>query len=175
MTRWRAARSKSPIIEYDMHTNFPNNDKPQTFNGDLGALPAALVPLTKLPRWVVWRWVSKRGIWTKPPYQACNPQRNAANNNPSTWAAYEEAVAQVNKKGIGFNLLDGDIGAVDLDNCRDQKTGVIDEWAQLLIKRAPPDALPDCASSVPRDTVRKNFTANSTWAMVQGRMKFMAR
>jgi hypothetical protein len=63
-----------------MHTNFPNNDKPQTFNGDLGALPAALVPLTALPRWIVWRWVKKsaKAKWTKPPYKARNPQRNAA-------------------------------------------------------------------------------------------------
>jgi len=30
--------------------------KPKTFQADLGKLPAALQPLTKLPRWVVWRW-----------------------------------------------------------------------------------------------------------------------
>jgi primase-polymerase (primpol)-like protein len=117
--------------------------KPQTFNADLGKLPAALRPLTKLPRWVVWRWVKKKDKWTKPPFQVRDPQRNAKNNDPTTWGSYEEAVAQVEKglaDGIGFNLLGGDIGAVDLDDCRDPETGVIVKWAQAIIDRAPAGA-----------------------------------
>jgi hypothetical protein len=30
--------------------------KPPTFNADLANLPAALITLTRQPRWVVWRW-----------------------------------------------------------------------------------------------------------------------
>jgi primase-polymerase (primpol)-like protein len=53
--------------------------KPQTFNADLSMLPPALLPLTQLKRWVVWRWelrASKSGRekWTKPPYQPNTPQ-----------------------------------------------------------------------------------------------------
>jgi hypothetical protein len=108
-------------------------DKPKTFNGDLGALPAALLPLTKLPRWIVWRWV-KKAKWTKPPYRSNDPRRNAANSG------YKDAVTQEDKDGIGFNLFDGDIGAVDLDDCRDPETEVIADWAQAIIDRAPADA-----------------------------------
>jgi hypothetical protein len=120
--------------------------KPKAFNGDLSALPAALRPLTKLPRWVVWKWVKKnpKAKWTKPPYKTSDPQRNAANNNPSTWGSYEEAVAQVVERnaanGIGFALLDSEVGAVDLDDARDPETEKIADWAQAIIDRAPADA-----------------------------------
>jgi hypothetical protein len=117
--------------------------KPKTFAGDLGALPEALAPLIKLPRWVVWRWEWKKGNWTKPPYQTRDPKRNAKNNDPSTWGTYEEALAQVENgkaDGIGFNLLDGDYGAEDLDKCRDPETETIAEWAQQHVARAPADA-----------------------------------
>ncbi|HEY1982710.1 MAG TPA: hypothetical protein VGH13_21735, partial [Xanthobacteraceae bacterium] len=114
--------------------------KPKTVTGNLGALPGALRPLTDLRRWVLWRWVNKNNKWTKPPFQINDPKRNAANNDPATWGAHEKAVARVKEgaaDGIGFNLFGGEIGAVDIDNCRDRDTGVIAEWANDLLARAP--------------------------------------
>jgi hypothetical protein len=126
------------------------NSKPKTFCiPDLANLPAALKPLTKLPRWVVWKWVWKdakdkdKGKWTKPPYQPRDPGRNAENNNPKTWATFEEAVAVVKDRhadGIGFNLLDCDYGAIDLDKCRDPETGALHDWAKKIVNDAPADA-----------------------------------
>jgi primase-polymerase (primpol)-like protein len=113
-------------------------EKPETFQGDLAKLPAALKPLEEERRWVAWKWEKSRktGKWTKPPYQTGNG-RNASNDDPSTWGGYHEAIAKVDKDGIGFNLLNGDIGAVDLDKCRDPETGAIDEWAQAIVDRVP--------------------------------------
>src|SRR5262245_53407437 len=79
--------------------------KPQTHCGTLDALPAALLPLTKLKRWVVWKWeLTAKGKWTKPPYKAKSPTHNARNDTPSTWNEYPVAIAAYNNgaDGIGF-------------------------------------------------------------------------
>jgi hypothetical protein len=115
--------------------------KPQTRNADLAHLPAALIPLTEQPRWVVWLWELRttRGgkeKWTKPPRQARDPQRNARSNDPATWGNYTDAVAAVaagTAEGIGFMLLGSDIGAIDLDHCVDEQSGrVVEPWAEQL-------------------------------------------
>jgi putative DNA primase/helicase len=121
------------------------NDKPETFClDDLSKLPAALEPLTKEKRWVVWKWVkNKNGKWTKVPYKPHEPDQNAANDNPKTWGTFKEAVAvwkAGRADGIGFNLLDSERGAIDLDKCRDPETEAIAEWAQAILDRSPPDA-----------------------------------
>lgn len=123
----------------------PSPHQPKTFVADLAALPAALERLVKEPRWVVWRWEFKKNKkgelkWTKEPYQSRAPSRFARTNDPKTWGAYEQAVAAVAQgkaDGIGYNLLGGDIKAVDLDHCRDPKTKVNAEWAQRLVDREP--------------------------------------
>ena len=38
--------------------------KPHTLKGDFAHLPAALVPLTALDHWLLWRWELRRGNWT---------------------------------------------------------------------------------------------------------------
>jgi hypothetical protein len=108
---------------------------------DLEQLPSALAPLTDLPNWVVWRWTWEDAEWTKPPYRVDNPSKHAKNNDPSTWGSYEaacRAVQQGKADGIGFNLLGTDINALDLDKCRNSKTGAVDPWAQALIDQATP-------------------------------------
>ena len=115
-------------------------EKPRTFNGDLANLPQALLPLTQEPRWLVWRWEERRAgngslKWTKPPYQAWRPREPAKSNTPSTWGAYRDAVAAVEAKeadGIGFALCDSNIGAGDLDHCRDIESGAVASWADNL-------------------------------------------
>jgi hypothetical protein len=112
--------------------------KPATFSGDLAHLPAALRWLTTQKRWCVWRWerrVSKKGKekWTKPPFRPASPDVTAKSNDPSTWGAYEDAVAAVaagKADGIGVMLLTGELGAADLDKCRDAATGELTLWAQ---------------------------------------------
>jgi hypothetical protein len=123
-------------------------DKPQTFNSDLGNLPAALARLTAEPRWLVWRWEPRRKRsgeldfdvegnpkWTKPPYQARFPGQHAESNNPRTWGAYVDAVEAVkagDADGIGYALLGSDLGAIDLDKCRNPVTGKVTDWAEAL-------------------------------------------
>jgi hypothetical protein len=115
--------------------------KPKTYNADLANLPAALSPRTKEKRWCIWRWTwrEEQGRWDKPPLQACNPNRAAKSNDPSTWGNYTDAVAAVTAgraDGIGYMLADDNLDAVDLDHCRDPQTSVIDAWAQKEIEAA---------------------------------------
>jgi hypothetical protein len=113
---------------------------PKTHLGDLAAPPPALTPLCLMPNWLVWRWQRTAKGWTKPPFRSDDPNRHAANNNPSTWSTRPEAVKAVlagKANGIGFALTDTEIGAVDLDDCRDAETGAVDAWARTMISAAP--------------------------------------
>jgi hypothetical protein len=116
-------------------------DKPRTFNGDLEKLPVALERLTAEQRWLVWRWEQRRKKsdeevkWTKPPYMARFPKKHAMSNNPETWGTYADAIKAVkagDADGIGFALLGSDVGAIDLDKCRDAATGEVADWAEEL-------------------------------------------
>jgi hypothetical protein len=116
--------------------NGSTDPKPQSYSGDLRALPPALAPLTTLRHWVLWRWErSKKGKWTKVPYQPNGTK--AKNNDPETWSSYD-AVLRVLEQfdGIGFCLLNSGYAAFDIDDCRDPTTGIIDPWALDLVARA---------------------------------------
>jgi hypothetical protein len=122
----------------------PNNREahPETHSGDLANPPAALAALCLKSQWVVWKWqrASKGRDWTKPPFRATDPERHAANNNPATWGTWHAAVAAVLASracGVGFVLTNTEIGAVDLDKCRDPATGKIEPWAQSILDAAP--------------------------------------
>jgi hypothetical protein len=91
-------------------------------------LPPALAPLTAQNRWVVWRW--RDGA--KVPYQARHPDRYASTTDPSTWAPFAEARGDK----VGFVLAGSRIGALDLDDCRDARTGALTPWAKRLIRKA---------------------------------------
>jgi hypothetical protein len=117
----------------------PKADKPQRFE----ERPEALRPLEKKANWVAWRWElitgkDGRSKWTKVPY---NPRTGglAKVNGPMTWGTYEQAIDAApadETGGIGFMLADSGIAAIDLDKCRDPKTGKIDAWAKVLIEQA---------------------------------------
>jgi hypothetical protein len=109
--------------------------KPETFCGDLQNLPIALASLIEHPHWVLWRWEkTASGKFTKVPYQPNG--KHARNNDPKTWNSYDVVLKAVaNFDGIGFCLLNSDISAFDLDDCRDPQTGVIDPWALDLVER----------------------------------------
>ena len=62
-----------------------------------------------------------------------NPNHNAKSNDPTTWGPDSAAVQRVadgEADGIGFMLLNSDIGAGDLDHARNAQTGVIHRWAE---------------------------------------------
>jgi hypothetical protein len=113
--------------------------KPETFNHNLGSLPIALAYLREENRWVCWRWTWNGRKWTKTPFRADKPHNKAASDNPKTWGCYQQAISQAQTgkvDGIGIALKDSDIGAIDLDKCRDPHSGLIAPWAQEIIDRA---------------------------------------
>ena len=113
---------------------------PHTYNGDLANPPAALSPLCLMPHWVAWRWQYGGRGWTKPPFRATDPDRHAANNDPTPGvrALMPSPLCQAGKaSGIGFVLTNTKIAAVDLDKCRDPETGYVDAWAQAILDAAP--------------------------------------
>ena len=103
------------------------------------SLPAVLQPYAEHARWVVWKFVTKKGKATKPPYQARHPDQHASSTKPTTWATFDDANAAYSRgeaDGIGLCLLNSDLAAFDLDDCRDPATGKIEPAAQRLIERA---------------------------------------
>ncbi len=97
--------------------------------------------LKQTPRWVAWRLELRHGQKkpTKVPVDA-KSGRFASTTDPTTWATFKEALsfaerAYFDKVGVGF-VFDGsgDVG-VDLDGCRDPKTGRIDKRAQEIIDK----------------------------------------
>ena len=114
--------------------------RPKTYSGDIADPPAALATLCQQDRWVCWRWERGKNGWTKPPYIAAAPDNHASTSDPQTWGSRATAVSAVlagRMNGIGFCLKDSDIGAIDLDRCRDPETKQIDGWAQEIIDTAP--------------------------------------
>src|SRR5262249_12914282 len=118
--------------------------RPKSYQSDLARLPEALGPLTVENRWVLWRWEQaankKTGElnWTKVPYRSVAPQQRAKANDPTTWGTNKEALRvwqRGQSDGIGYCLFGGDIGAFDLDHCRDPETGSLAAWAVELIER----------------------------------------
>ena len=99
-------------------------------------LPPALAPLVDTPNWVIWRFEStSTGNQAKVPYRARSPNIKAKTDDPSSWAPYADAVAANGAAdGLGFVLTETDIGAFDIDDCRDPDTGVLKPWAHQKIE-----------------------------------------
>ena len=116
--------------------------QPQTHNGDFADPPKALTPLHTRPNWLVWKWqrsTTSTNGWTKPPFRADSPSRHAKSDDPKTWNDHHTAVSAVlagQATGIGFALTGTEIGAIDLDHCRDPETCAIDLWARQIIDAA---------------------------------------
>jgi putative DNA primase/helicase len=94
--------------------------------------------LKALSQWVVWRYFWQKGKWDKPLLQS-HTGNLASHSSPKTWSTYQAAVNAylfngANLDGIGFVFTkeNGFVG-VDLDDCRDPQTGVIEPWAQEII------------------------------------------
>lgn len=92
--------------------------------------------LKERPQWVVWRLEKRAGKNTKVPYIAGGVGR-ASSTDLMTWRTFEEAIGALKAKrydGIGFVFCSADpFVGVDLDDCRDPKSGEITQWAQKII------------------------------------------
>lgn len=92
--------------------------------------------LKALPNWVCYRMEERYGQPkpTKVPYNPITGDKAKA-NDATTWTDYETCVAAVERgeyDGVGFEFGNGYVG-VDLDHCRDDETGKIEDWANEII------------------------------------------
>jgi hypothetical protein len=102
-------------------------------------LPPALTPYAGEPRWVLWRFETRKGKTTKPPYQARAPRKHANCRIEATWADFTAALNAYQAgqgDGIGLCLYGSDLIAFDLDDCRNITTGELEPAARELIDRA---------------------------------------
>ncbi len=92
--------------------------------------------LKELVRWVNWRFVERDGESTKAPVDP-NTWLPASCSDPDTWGTYADALERFNcdsVDGIGFQLGDSYTG-IDLDDCRDPRTGDIEPRAREIIRQ----------------------------------------
>lgn len=105
------------------------------FSGLPDDIPA-LTELMSRRQWVAWRYSERDGNLTKPPINVHNGF-GASHSDPATWATYEQAchyALQNDLPGVGYVITDDDeYTGADLDDCRDPKTGEIDDWAADII------------------------------------------
>lgn len=94
--------------------------------------------LTERPQWTCWRLEERDGKETKVPYIP-GTSRRASSTDLMTWRTFQVALAayEVGEPpydGIGFVLCSADpyVG-IDLDDCRDPKSGGVAEWAQKIL------------------------------------------
>lgn len=92
------------------------------------------------PQWVCWSGEMKGDKLTKIP-KCPRTGYNASHSNPKHWGTYEEArQAHLNNarkyRGIGYVFHEKDpYCGIDLDNCRDPKTGNFDQWAVKILQK----------------------------------------
>ena len=97
--------------------------------------------LRALNQWVCWRYETRDGKATKPPYQAKSNGKLllAKSNDPATWADFDTACAAVSRlkmEGIGLALAETDgLTGLDLDHVIDPATGEIDPLAVEVLER----------------------------------------
>ena len=97
-------------------------------------LPEVPAPMKAKRQWVRWRLETVNGRATKVPYQVNGAK--ASSSDPSTWTDYTTASSGAtisSGQGVGFMFADGFAG-IDLDGCRDPKTGDIVPWADDIIQ-----------------------------------------
>lgn len=93
--------------------------------------------LTLLNHWVVWRYeLDETNKHTKVPYQVSG--KHASTTDLSTWASFDDAIKRYRDGGVdGIGIVlttDMGIVGVDLDHCRDPKTGKVEEWAVKIVR-----------------------------------------
>lgn len=106
----------------------------------LDVLPAGIPEeLKKWEQWICWdyRWKKDKNKWDKPPLN--NIGNLASVNDLSTWSRFLAVTMQQSQmlfSGFGFVFTDYDpFCGIDLDDCRDPSTGVIEDWAAAIVAR----------------------------------------
>ena len=98
-------------------------------------IPDALV---KREQWVCWREEDRDGKPTKVPVMPTSGEF-ASTADPDTWTGFETALEFLDTgeaDGVGFVFSEDDpIVGVDLDDCREPGTTVVDSPAQAIIER----------------------------------------
>lgn len=93
--------------------------------------------LREVARWVVWRYVTRKGKPTKVPFSAIDG-RAASATDPATWSNFDQALAAFESggfDGIGFVFTGDDLlCGIDLDNCVGE-SGKLERWAQAIVDR----------------------------------------
>ena len=89
-------------------------------------------------QWVVWKLEKRDDKPTKVPYIAGSVGR-ASSTDSLTWRSFEEAVQALQSgryDGVGFVFCSGDpFAGIDLDDCRNPKTGELAEWAEKIVRK----------------------------------------
>jgi len=94
--------------------------------------------LKRLKQWVCWKYGSPND-GNRIPKIPINPRSGnpAKINNSKTWAVFKKAYHYYKKNdldGIGFVFTENDpFCGIDLDDCRNKKTGKIEDWALEII------------------------------------------
>jgi len=92
--------------------------------------------LRELEQWVVWRYVDRSGMKTKPPYYPNFPNRPANVSDPTTWGSFDCATAVVKEgkaDGIGFVFTEQDeFFGIDIDSEEKVSQEHIEERQKLL-------------------------------------------
>jgi len=105
------------------------------------AVPARL---RRVPKWLGWRAETRADEHgemkaTKVPYRIDEPSEKASVDAPETWGSFDDAIEAYGAgmfDGVGYVLTaDDPIMGVDLDKCRDPKTGAIDPSAAAIVAR----------------------------------------
>src|SRR5208282_2242211 len=105
---------------------------------DVENIPAEL---SDYDSWICWREDPPRTPLAKPSKTPIAPKTLvwAHVNEPADWTSRDVAVAAYKRRkeltGIGFVFSDRDpyVG-IDLDNCRNQETGKMEDWAVELVR-----------------------------------------
>ena len=119
-----------------------DNDKTRGLN--LGSIPG-LAAMLAVPRWCLWYWRAierkdgKRGRTKVPVIPGTGIGVKV--NDLEGAVGYDAARAAVEAEGaagVGWRMKD-DFGrvAIDIDHCRDPRTGKIDAWALAILAAAP--------------------------------------
>ena len=95
------------------------------------------VELKSRKQWVAWHVVRRDGKWTKKPIDpgSNGTPRGAKSNDPTTWGTFDAAIQvceRLRLDGVGIMLGEG-LAGVDLDDCRDPETGLVEPWAAALV------------------------------------------
>lgn len=95
--------------------------------------------LIALHQWVCWesrRRIDNPAEWTKVPINAHTGGKASA-TDPQTWAPFATALARYRRaglSGVGFVVTrDDPYTGVDLDKCRDPRSGALAPWAAAIV------------------------------------------